>query len=1439
MRNYIFAKCWLPGCGRRCHTAFAELLRIFDYRVMALVVALLSFTATDAFALLGSTTTVISSANPSAFGEPVTFTTTVSGLVITPTGTATFMDGVSQIGTVLLDGSGRATLTTSALSAGSHVVTVLYSGDVLYNTSSSSPFSQIVAQNSSATIVSSSLNPSGLTQPVTFTATVSCGSTPGGSVTFMDGPTALGTGTLDGGGQATFTTSLLLPGSRSITAVYGGGGNCASSTSSPVIQIVNVLPTTTSVISSDNPSALGQSVTFTASVSGLIITPTGTVTFMDGATILGTGSLNGSGQATFNTNALAAGNHSITAIFGGDLVYAGSASSVLTQSVNQNSSTVSVASSLNPSNLTQGITFTAIVTSSGGIPTGIVNFKDGSTALGTGTLDGAGRATFTTSLLLPGSHSITAAYAGDSGFAASTSSVLIQVVNLLPSVTTVSSSGNPSAVGQTVTFTATVAGLIITPTGIVTFMDGGTTLGTGALTGNQAVFSTSALVGGGHSITAIYSGDSIYASSTSAPLTQSVNPNSSIANIGSSINPSALGQPVIFTAMVTSSSGNPTGTVSFKDGSVVLGTGTLDGSGKATLATSALAAGSHPITAVYAGDANFAASASSPLIQVVNSIQSTTSIASSANPSAQGQPITFTATVAGLIVTPTGSVTFKDGTATLGTSSLNGSGQATFTTSTLTGGNHPITALYSGDAAYGVSASSSLIQIVNISSSSTNIISSVNPSAPGQAIVFTANVSTPSGTPTGTVTFKDGSTTLGTATLGGGGQATLATSVLTAGTHTVTALYSGDADFGSSTSSPLIQIVNMLPSVTTLGASPNPSVPGQLVTFVASVAGSGSIPTGTVTFKDGSTVLGDGTLNGAAQATFTTGALAGGSHAIIAIYGGDSAYGGSSSSPIAQVVNHNSSDITLVSSMSPSTLGQPITFTAAVAASGGTPTGAIIFKDGSVSLGSAALDGSGRAALTTAALAVGGHSITAVYAGDSNFSGATSPPVLQVVNQSSSTTTLSSSANPSKHGESVTFTAMVIGASGSPTGSVSFNDGATTLGSGVLDGSGRVTFSISSLSIGRHSIAAVYAGDSQFRSSKSPVLVQAVDTPTDSANLRNAQVLITKIEAQSSGQSFSASVDRAIAEGFSDGGEWVTPGSDGIRLNFSDEAPANSRVADAFGVIEKHSGATTTQPQRFPKEWFMWADVRGTGWATNPSKGDIGGGQLNTMAGITRKLAPNLLAGILAGYERFNYSALSFASRLSGDGWTVGGYLGWRPVQGITMTAAIARSSVGYDGTSGAATGSFYASRWIVSTALIGQYKMSRDVEIEPSVRAFMLWENDGGYTDSLGTAQDVRKFSTGRASIGSKALYRWLHTSTFSVTPYVGFYGDYYFTEDDAAVQSAFPELLRGMSGRVTSGISVTQAGGAHVTLEGELGGIGSGGFTVLSTRARAMTPF
>ncbi len=180
----------------------------------------------------------------------------------------------------------------------------------------------------------------------------------------------------------------------------------------------------------------------------------------------------------------------------------------------------------------------------------------------------------------------------------------------------------------------------------------------------------------------------------------------------SSLNPSTYGQAVTFTATVKSkSTGTPTGTVTFKNGTVTLGTATLS-AGVAKFTTATLAAGTHSVTAVYGGSATFTTSTSTAVSQVVNKASTTTTLVSSLNPSTHGQSVTFTATVKPQFTgTPTGTVTFKDGTTTLGAVTLS-AGVAKYTTSTLATGTHKITAAYSGSADFTTSAAA-LTQTVN------------------------------------------------------------------------------------------------------------------------------------------------------------------------------------------------------------------------------------------------------------------------------------------------------------------------------------------------------------------------------------------------------------------------------------------------------------------------------------------------------------------------------------------------------------------------------------------------------------------------------------------------------------------------------------------------------------------------------------------------------
>lgn len=573
----------------------------------------------------GATTALISSKNPTVFGQTVTFTASVSATSGTPTGTITFLDGTSTIGTTTLDSTGAASFTTSALAVGAHTITASYSGDSNFNANASSPFTQIVNLDVPTVAVNVSPNPSVFGQPVIATATVSAtapgSGTPTGTVTFLDGLTSLGTMNLVNA-QASFTISALTSGLHSIMATYGGDGSFSQNSSTTGLT-VNKSSTTTSLSSSANPSNFNQPVTFTATVSPIAPgagTPTGAITFSDGSTILGTATLDSTGTASFTTSALGVGTHAISASYAGDSNFNASTSS-LSQIVNKIAATVTLSSSANPSVFGQGVTFTITVApaSGSGTPTGTVMLQDGSGTLSMLTLVN-GQSSFTTGSLAVGSHSITAAYNGDANFSAA-SAALSQAVNKDASSVTLTSSANPSVFGQSVVVTATVSAVAPgagAPTGAITFTDGATSLGSANLANGQSSFTLSALAIGSHSITASYAGDGNF-NSSSAPLAQTVSKASTATSLSSSANPSTISQSVTFTAsvsVVAPGAGTPTGSVTFNDGSNALGTVSLTSSGTATFTTSTLAVNSHSITAVYSGDASFNGSTGS-LVQNV------------------------------------------------------------------------------------------------------------------------------------------------------------------------------------------------------------------------------------------------------------------------------------------------------------------------------------------------------------------------------------------------------------------------------------------------------------------------------------------------------------------------------------------------------------------------------------------------------------------------------------------------------------------------------------------------------------------------------------------------------------------------------------------------------------------------------------------------------
>jgi hypothetical protein len=1003
-----------------------------------------------------TTTTLTVSPNPANVGDQVTLTANFTSYAF---GVVNFYLNSNLLGSVY-PSAGQAIFHWTAVAGGGTVTAAFESQDRYTASSVSSPIAVTVQKIPTSTAIASAPNPSRVNQPVTISATVTPTASTG-TVQFFNAGVTLGSVTATNG-TATLTTSFQNSGATLLSASYSGDSTYAASASANLTQNVTVpTPTTTTLSSSLNPATLGSAITFLATVSPA--GATGSIQFLDGTAVLGTIAMV-SGSASFTTTSLALGSRSITAMYAGDTNNAASTSAVLSQSVK-----TAGYFSPQPNSSLLGQPLTLYVYMDASATPGIVTFTEGSTVLGTAT-PARGIAQFTISTLSLGAHTIAVSYSGDDSYLPASGTITASV--RIASSATLSSSPNPSSSGQSVTFT-----VIVTPsaaTGNVVFYDSTATttnviIGTVPVASGAASLSIATLSATTHFMTAVYSGDSSYTSSPPLPLTQVVKPVPTVSVV-SSLNPSINGQQVSFSATLVPAAA--TGTIQFLDGGTVLGSAPVS-AGAAAFLTSALSTGAHSITAIYSGDGTYGPAASTALSQTVNAkTVTTTTVTSSANPSSVGASVTFSASVSPS--TATGTVQFLDGTTVLSAATLV-SGGASFSSSTLTGGVHPITVAYAGDTINAASSSTVLSQSVRISAGLA-VASAPNSPAAGQTITFTANLNAAA---TGTVQFLDGAAVLATVPVVSGAAA-YSTAALTQGSHSMSAVYGGDATYFNSTTA-FTQTVLAASSIVVV-TSLSPSTAGQNVTFTATVTPLSA--TGTVQFLDGGVAIGTVPLV-SGIASLSTASLASGSHAISAVYGGDAADAAATSVALTQIVKAVTT-IGVASAPSPSVVGQAVSITATVTPTAA--TGTVQFLDGSSVLGTASVN-SGTAVLNVATLAQGVHTLSVKYSGDANYGPSGSITITQNVNAKTATTTVvSSSQNPSVGG-TVTLTAAVSGSA--PTGTVQFLDGATALGTATLSNA-VATLGPVTLATGTHPITAAYSGDVVNLSSTSAVLSQVV-----------------------------------------------------------------------------------------------------------------------------------------------------------------------------------------------------------------------------------------------------------------------------------------------------------------------------------------------------------
>jgi autotransporter-associated beta strand protein/predicted outer membrane repeat protein len=904
-----------------------------------------------------STTTTITNAQPwtLTLGASTTVNVSVSANANepgsgTPTGSVTVSDGASQCTIAALSGgAGSCTLTPS--SAGNKTVTATYTPEAAASTnftgsSATAPLTVNPAQPGS-TLISSS-NPSVFGQAVALTGTVTPatgGVAPTGKVHFfIDGTTEIcvdaplsATGTANAvRATCSIPQADLSVGDHPVQFQYDGDANNTASTATlmdvtnnKTPQTVSVAQTTT-VITAPASIVLGSPVTIGVSVSANA--PGAGIPSGEVAVSLGSLNCNvtldaaGTGNCTFTPPA-PAGSKTITANYAGSTDFAASSANAALQ-VATAATTTTLTANPTTSVYGQGVAFTAVVSVSEGIQlNGALAFRNGAVDLpGCGAVPVvSGSAQCTTTSLPVGAQTIAATFASSDGNTAGSSATTGVTVAKAATTTTLSATspitlGNPVTVNAAVSVNAPGAGTL---TGTIAIGDGDSAAGdhcTITLPATSCTLTPSAA--GSKTLTATYTPDTAAGASfsgSSATTSLVVNPAQPGTNLISSVNPSVFGQSITFTATVTPASGGvvPTGSVTFNDGgtSLCAAVALVAGSGNAaaTCVTSTLSVAGHTISVRYPGDANNQASTAT-LNQVVNKADQTLTFPAQTTPSRVfATNATFAIAPLATSAEPNSGQPIVYTSATAAVCSVSGTTVTMLATGTCT-----IAANQAGDGNY--NAAAEVRQSIEITSAASAITLAASTTTPAVDDPVTLTATVNGQAPTGTVTITDGSTVLcdriALTANGDTATASCTTSFATAGSRTLTANYAGDANNAAQNSAPLAVQVGLKCSAMALAATPSRLTAGQNLSLAATLSGctrptgstgaasaanasnaetgtmaaAAAMPTGTVTFREGSATLGSGTIDGSGIATLTLSPSRPGTHVFDAVYAGDRAF---------------------------------------------------------------------------------------------------------------------------------------------------------------------------------------------------------------------------------------------------------------------------------------------------------------------------------------------------------------------------------------------------------------------------------------------------------------------------------------------------------------------------------------------------------------------
>ena len=851
-----------------------------------------------------STSTTLSAPGSAAFGASVTLTATVASSSGTPAGIVTFNNGTTSLGVGTLNGSGLATLTTTTLPVGTDIVTATYAATGNF-AASTSPASSITVNAASQTItflpIASRIYGS---PPFAVTATSSLGSAYPVTITVQSGPAVISGGIVTLTGAGTVVLEATQPGD-------------SKNAPAAATQSFQVTPAPLTVTANNATRAYGAAnPLFSGTVTGELGSDSFTESFTTPATA-------GSNVGSYPIVPAVSGpqsNYTVTIVNGALTVTGASTTTTLSA----------------PGSAAYGasVVLTATVGSSSGTPGGIVTFISGTTSLGTGTLNGSGLATLSTTALPVGTDTVTATYAATGNFAASTSPASSITVN---------------AASQTITFPAIASRAY----GSAPFAVSATSSLGGSYPVTIAVKSGPAVINGGIVnltgagtvvLQATQAGDTTYGAATAtqsfqatpAPLTVEAN-NASRAYGG--------GNPA-FSGTVTGAVGSDSFSESFT-----------------TTATAGSNVGSYPIVPAVTGPqlANYAVTVVKGALTVTPAATATT--LSAPGSAAYGANLTLTATVTSASGTPGGSVTFLSGSTALGTVTLNGSGVATLSTTALPAGTDTVTASYAALGNFAASASTAATVTVNAASQTITFPAIASRAYGSASFAVTASSSLGSSYPV-TITVDSGP-----AMISGG-----IVSVTGAGTVVLEATQPGDTKYAAATATQSFQVT---PAPLTIAAN----------NATRSYGAANPAFSGTVTGAVGSDSFSESFTT---SATATSGI---GSYPIVPSVTGTHLTNYTLTSVNGTLTVTPATTATTLTAPGSAAYGASVTLTATVASTWGTPVGTVTFYTGSSLLGMGTLNGSGVATLSTAALPAGANTATAVYVAAGNFAASTSAAV--------------------------------------------------------------------------------------------------------------------------------------------------------------------------------------------------------------------------------------------------------------------------------------------------------------------------------------------------------------------------------------------------------------------------------------------------------------